>query len=166
MNPIPEVSVNPKTKTIDIGEKVVFTATGAYDYSWTPTTFIVSGKDLNTMETSPDNTITYTLTGKDGKGCTNTVKVTITVRGTTSISSNASVKVDVFPNPTSENLYVKSETKLTYRLVDINGKLVRSESRENFYHHITVSDLSAGIYFIELFKGNDRVENHKIKVDR
>ena len=166
VNPIPEVSVNPKTKTIDIGEKVVFTATGAYDYSWTPTTFIVSGKDLNTMETSPDNTITYTLTGKDGKGCTNTVKVTITVRGTTSISSNSSVKVDVFPNPTSENLYVKSETKLTYRLVDINGKLVRSESRENFYHHITVSDLSAGIYFIELFKGNDRVENHKIKVDR
>lgn len=166
VNPLPIVTVSPINKTIDKGEKVVFSASGTDDYTWTPTTFILSGKDMSTMETKPDNTISYTLFGKNSKGCVKTLKVTVTVRGTTSISSASSAKVDIFPNPTSEYLYVKSENKLSYRLVDINGKILTPESIANFYHKINVGDLSSGIYFIELFDGSKMVENHKIKIDR
>jgi photosystem II stability/assembly factor-like uncharacterized protein len=166
VNPLPIVTVSPINKTIDKGEKVVFSASGTDDYTWTPSTFILSGKDMSTMETKPDNTINYTLFAKDSKGCVKTVKVTVTVRGTTSISSASSAKVDIFPNPTSEHLYVKSENKLSYRLVDINGKRLTFESISNFYHTINVSDLSSGIYFIELFDGNKMVESHKFKIDR
>jgi photosystem II stability/assembly factor-like uncharacterized protein len=166
VNPLPKVSASPQSKTIDKGDKVLLNGSGAEDYTWTPSTFILSGKDMSTMETQPNNTLTYTLTGKDAKGCSNTVKVTITVRGTTSISNSFESKVNIYPNPTSQNLFIQSVLKLSYKIIDANGKIIISDTKDAFYHNVDVNNLASGIYFLEIISNDNVIENHKIKIDR
>ncbi|MCE2962324.1 MAG: T9SS type A sorting domain-containing protein [Chitinophagales bacterium] len=166
VNPLPVVNVNPKTKTINKGETVVITGSGADEYAWSPSTFIQSGNNSNNLQVKPENTITYTLTGKDGKGCTNTIKVTITVNGSSAINSSKNTNIEIYPNPSSQSLFVKSPSKVGIRLIDAYGKLVYTEENENYFHNIDVNRFAVGLYIIEIISGDLVIENHKIKIDR
>lgn len=79
------ITVNPKP-IIDAGPDVAvcsltsiqLQATGATSYSWSP----VSGLSCTTCSNptaTPSSTTTYTVTGSDGNGCSNTDNVTVTV---------------------------------------------------------------------------------------
>lgn len=73
---IPTIIVSSDT-TICEGNSVQLSASGASEYVWSPT----DGLDnpfISTPKANPKETITYTVTGKNG-GCTGTNKVTITV---------------------------------------------------------------------------------------
>ncbi len=106
------------------------------------------------------------MTGKDGKGCTNTVKVTITVNGSSALSNSKNTNIEIYPNPSSQNLFVKSPSKIGFRLVDAYGKIVYTEKNENYYHNIDVNNFAVGLYILEIISGNSVIENHKIKIDR
>jgi len=58
----------------------------------------------------------------------------------------------VFPNPASDNLYIKqnSKDKITYKVFDLHGKLL-SEGQLHNSHGITISieQLTPGVHFIE-----------------
>jgi gliding motility-associated-like protein len=77
VNPLPNVSIDPPTGAICVGETIVLTASGATDYTWTPAT------GLNTtngavVEASPTETTTYIVTGSNGT-CSNSDTVIVTV---------------------------------------------------------------------------------------
>jgi gliding motility-associated-like protein len=76
--PLPIVSVTPANPGICTGGNVNLTASGALSYAWTPTTGLSSpnGASVNAF---PNMTTTYTVTGSDVYGCTNTTSVTVTV---------------------------------------------------------------------------------------
>ncbi|MFH0893380.1 MAG: gliding motility-associated C-terminal domain-containing protein [Bacteroidota bacterium] len=71
VQPNPTITVN--NATVCLGEVATLTAAGATTYAWS------GGLNGNPATTSPNNTITYTVTGTDGNGCTNTANAVVTV---------------------------------------------------------------------------------------
>jgi hypothetical protein len=74
VNPLPNVGISATATTICIGSSVILKATGATFYSWSP-----EGAKTSSITIAPQTTKTYTLTGTDSNGCSQTVVKTITV---------------------------------------------------------------------------------------
>ncbi len=74
---LPEIDAG-ENRTIARGEQVQLNATGGVNYIWSPLTGINHPYIPNPV-VSPDDTITYKVTGNDVFGCTNTDSVTIFV---------------------------------------------------------------------------------------
>ncbi|MBP7400271.1 MAG: T9SS type A sorting domain-containing protein [Chitinophagales bacterium] len=69
--------------------------------------------------------------------------------------ANASdVAVNVFPNPASDFVYVKTEfEEMQIELIDINGRVVQ-QYNGNYEIALDVSDLSAGVYMLRIISDN------------
>ncbi|HTF05883.1 MAG TPA: T9SS type A sorting domain-containing protein, partial [Bacteroidia bacterium] len=83
VNPLPAVSfsASPAT-TICAGANVTLSGSGATSYTWT-------GGVTDGVAFAPASTATYTVTGTDAGGCTNTATVAITVNPLPTVSSTA-----------------------------------------------------------------------------
>lgn len=96
VNPLPNVGAQSNTPMICAGETVILTGTGASTYTW-------SGGAINTVPFTPAFSDTYTVTGTDANGCTNTAMTTVVVNQlptvvaqstTTTICAGGSVTLD------------------------------------------------------------------------
>jgi gliding motility-associated-like protein len=85
VNPKPNVTAAP-SQAICIGNAVQLLATGAASYVWTPSTGLSCTTCANPVA-SPTSTTTYTVTGTDANGCTDTGVVTITVNQKPNVSA-------------------------------------------------------------------------------
>lgn len=74
----PEITFDPEDPAICPGESIEITASGAVSYEWSPATGL-NTTDAATVEASPAQTTTYTVTGTDAEGCSSTAEVTTTV---------------------------------------------------------------------------------------
>jgi PKD repeat protein len=74
VNPSPTVTVLAGNNTLCAGNNVTMNASGASSYVWMPGNLTGSS-----ITTAPASTTTYTITGTDINGCTNSGTVTITV---------------------------------------------------------------------------------------
>ena len=74
----PTVVANASITTICQGDPVTLTGSGATSYTWTGVIIPTDGVPFN-----PAATDTYTVTGTDGSGCTNTDQITVTVNNCT-----------------------------------------------------------------------------------
>ncbi|MFY9309615.1 MAG: LamG-like jellyroll fold domain-containing protein [Bacteroidia bacterium] len=81
VNALPVVTANATANSICIGSSVTLTGGGASTYTWT--SGITNGTAF-----SPISTASYTVTGTDGNGCTNTATKTITVNPLPVVSIN------------------------------------------------------------------------------
>ncbi len=102
VNSLPTVSISPSSATICNGTSTTLTASGATTYAWAPSTGLNTTTGA-TVVANPASTITYTVTGTDANGCTNTKTLTVQV--------NTSPTVNV--NPTSSTVCNGSSTTLT-----------------------------------------------------
>jgi hypothetical protein len=82
-NPLPTVTANASATTVCAGNTVTLTGGGASTYSW-------SGGVTNGVSFVPTTTTTYTVTGTDVNGCTNTATKTITVNALPILAISAS----------------------------------------------------------------------------
>jgi gliding motility-associated-like protein len=96
VNPLPTVTASATATTLCSGNSVTLTGGGAVSYTWT-------GGVTNAVPFVPASTQTYTVTGTDVNGCTNTASVTVTV--------NASPTVTV--TPASASICYGNNTLLT-----------------------------------------------------
>jgi len=88
VNNPPSVSVNPPSASICTGGSVTLTASNATTYTWSPNTAINTTTGAS-VTVSPSGNTTYTVVGATA-GCTDTVKVPVTVGGALSVSVTAS----------------------------------------------------------------------------
>lgn len=72
------VVATPSVTTINSGESIVLAATGATDYTWTPSAGL-SCDDCPNPTATPSTTTTYIVTGTDPSGCTGSDTVLIVV---------------------------------------------------------------------------------------
>ncbi len=94
VNALPNVIANANDTDLCSGENVTLTGSGANNYSW-------NNGVLNGISFVPASTATYTVTGTDANGCTNTDQVTVNVNalpviettGTATICEGASASV-------------------------------------------------------------------------
>ncbi|MEO0469024.1 MAG: gliding motility-associated C-terminal domain-containing protein [Bacteroidota bacterium] len=76
VNPLPMIDAGPDVVKCP-GNPVQLTATGGIVYNWSPATGLSDPFSFNPTA-DPIDTVTYTLTGTDLNGCTNTDQVTVT----------------------------------------------------------------------------------------
>ncbi len=82
VNPLPTVTAGSTALVICAGDSVTLTGSGATTYSW-------SGGVMDGMPFSPAATDTYTVTGVDGNGCSNTAIITIAVNALPAVVANS-----------------------------------------------------------------------------
>jgi gliding motility-associated-like protein len=78
VNPLPTLSATPSSATLCIGDSVTLNINGANTYTWSPS----AGLNQSTgsqVKASPMATTTYTITGTNANGCTNTQTISVTV---------------------------------------------------------------------------------------
>lgn len=92
VTPKPVISIAPTGATICEGKSSSLTASGGVSYQWSPATGL-STTTSYLVVASPVVTTTYTVTGNNGQGCTDTASVTILV--------NPKVNLSVSTNPAS-----------------------------------------------------------------
>ena len=78
INPLPVVNISPASATLCIGASTVLTASGATNYTWTPSAGL-SCTNCASPTANPTITTTYTLTGVNANGCVNTKTLTVSV---------------------------------------------------------------------------------------
>jgi hypothetical protein len=74
--------------------------------------------------------------------------------------------IDVYPNPTADLLVLKvmglKENSLKYRLLDLNGALIVSESILGESTQLDLHSLPSSTYFIEVLRDTDKLQTFKI----
>ncbi len=78
IKPLPVVTISPATAAMCAGQDTTLTASGAITYSWLP----VTGLSITTgpvVVAGPAVTTSYTVTGTDASGCSNTAVLTVIV---------------------------------------------------------------------------------------
>ncbi|PLX08294.1 MAG: hypothetical protein C0596_07680 [Marinilabiliales bacterium] len=90
---------------------------------------------------------------------------TITITGTFAELFSAE-GLNVFPNPTDSKLYVefKEYSELTVKVLDYTGKTIL-ERNINSGEYIDVSELAAGVYFVDVKNMNNEGGMYKIVVE-
>lgn len=106
--------------------------------------------------------ITYTYT--DTYGCTSSETQEITVDFCTGIYESVNgMQVEIFPNPSKGDLTIRltaeKEENLNLRIINSLGVTVFAENNidvnSTYTNRVNVSNLSEGIYFIQLMNGTD-----------
>ncbi|MEN9340096.1 MAG: hypothetical protein RIQ62_1408, partial [Bacteroidota bacterium] len=84
VNTLPTVVASASSTSICSGASSTLSATGAATYTWMP------GNLTGSPMVTPTSTITYTVTGTNASGCSNTATKTITVNPLPNVVANAS----------------------------------------------------------------------------
>lgn len=85
VNALPSVTASANASSICSGTSVNLNGNGASTYSWMP-----GSLNGSTVSVSPSSNQTYTVTGTNGSGCTNTATVAITVLSRPNVAATTS----------------------------------------------------------------------------
>lgn len=137
--------------TVDLAgnSSVSITADDVDDGSFDNCSNVTLSIDVDTFTAIGDFPVQLSVT--DQQGNSSSVSVTVTVEDSLGINDPeaSKINIDLYPNPTQSQLNIKTDANLnSFRIMDINGKVIISESySENPIH---VAQLSQGVYFIQL----------------
>jgi hypothetical protein len=156
VNASPTVSATSSNSLLCTGNSASLTATGATSYTWntTATTTVIA--------ISPTVTTTYTVTGINANGCSNTAIITQSVSTCAGLEmlTSASANMFIYPNPTSGILNVEVETDVleatTIEITNALGQVVLAPSplERAGVRSFNISNFSNGIYFVKVITGN------------
>jgi len=152
VNTAPSASIIslPSNPTICEGESITLQGNGGATYSWSPSAS-VDNPNLQTVSATPTVTTVYTVTVLGQNGCTSTASITVNVDDCASINDKTMVAFQVYPNPTSEHLFITNEglvnvTKV--EIVDLAGRTIKS------FHalpeSISVQELPQGTFLLNI----------------
>lgn len=85
VNPLPTVVANATATAVCDGSQVTVFGSGASTYTWAASMVVTDN-----VAFTPVSTDTYTVTGTDGNGCSNTDMITVTVNPLPTVVANAS----------------------------------------------------------------------------
>ena len=81
--------------------------------------------------------------------------------------SNKSIDVKIYPNPFSENVFVKfsegfGKEKYTYRIIDQNGRIINKGNLRESSNILNLQNLSTGNYILEINQSGKTINTYKI----
>ena len=151
VNSVPSVTYTLTIDTICNGQGVIQLSAGS------PSGGTFSGNGVSGTSFNPQNyggtnvTITYSYT--DGNGCHNIASDDVYVDICTDINDLQAAAIKIYPNPTSDNLFVNMNDASinTIEIFDMVGKVVLhidAQSMQGTIATINVSQLAAGPYIL------------------
>ena len=149
VNALPNVIAISNNTLLCVGETASLTASGANTFTWSTT------ENTNSIVVTPTVTTSYSVTGIDNNGCSNSSTITQSVSLCTGIAQLANESlVSVFPNPFLNIITIKtSTTKNTIIIVDVLGKVVYEKQSLSNKIEMDLSYLNSGFY--QLFVTGD-----------
>jgi hypothetical protein len=151
------VDIYSPTDTINPGDTLLLTSTGAINYTWTSSDGgSYSGDSISVF---PLTNTTYTVVGSDSIGCSDTASKRIYVVARLSrinqISGNNN-QISIYPNPANEMLYIDCKLKnATLFITDLIGNKIKQANVENELTTLDISTLSKGVYFLNIKTANN-----------
>ncbi len=161
-------AVSTQTNILCVGETATLTANGASTYTWNP------GGNGTTIVVSPTVTSTYSVTGVDVNGCEANTVLTQSVSICTSInniSSNQNLMLQIYPNPANDVITINydglNETNSSIEITNTVGKIIMIQDVANeTLKNINVSNLSNGIYFVQLKQNGKSIATKKLVINK
>ena len=142
INPLPNVSAGPD-KAICLGDVITLSGTGANSYVW-------DNNVTNNTNFSPTATKTYTVIGKDAKGCVNSDKVDIVVNVlpdfTLSVNDpceqqTLTFSVDLTSNPSTAGVKTSSWTgPNSFNATSLNPSITPVSSQASGEYKLVLTD--------------------------
>ncbi|MGP8214948.1 MAG: LamG-like jellyroll fold domain-containing protein, partial [Bacteroidia bacterium] len=107
VNSLPVITVTGHD-TINVGAMDTLIASGSsISYAWSAGTSPVISGSSDSVVIAPSATTTYTVTGTDSIGCSDTASFTVVVGEFTAIKNiNSSDNTSLYPNPARDNMYL------------------------------------------------------------
>jgi hypothetical protein len=155
VNPTPNLIITPGSGTVCIDDEVTLTASGGNSYLWLP-----SGDQGPTYIYTPTIEETFTCIATSSANCTATTEITLAVSECTSIdeSKNDLSGFNLYPQPASIALTIEGlHNASMIKISDVTGKLLFQDNLKGNETRkvIEVSNLSPGIYYVEVRSGGN-----------
>lgn len=109
---------------------------------------ILDGEDYNGWTVSG----TYNRTLDSEQYNDSIVTTYLIVEEALSVTSNNSTSIKLYPNPASETIFIEWDFLKEYNLYNLTGQVVKLGST----NQVDVSDLSRGIYFVQVFGSSEK----------
>ena len=147
------------------GEKTIYTASGAQNYTWAvlPTSVVNSSISLN-----PTVTTQYTVSATSSvTGCRWDYVFSLTVNKCLGLNDvdGAMENVAIYPNPTTGNLFIESEKQISIAIYNQLGQLLLNKQITESKTQIDLSSFSKGLYFIKINDGEKVKVKEIVKVE-
>jgi hypothetical protein len=142
---LPPVNVSTTHTMLCAGEEATLTAGGASTYTFDP------GGISSGITITPTVNTSYTLTGVDSRGCTNTAVFTQSVDACSGFMKNYSpdaAGIKVFPNPAGGVLHIELDSGREIIMMNALGQTVYLCRFGVGIHDIDLANLPAGIYVV------------------
>ena len=149
LNPAPVITLTASQSTICIGGLANLSAAGASTYSW------VNGPSAASIAVTPTATTVYTVNGTNALGCTAQASLTLNVTDCTDLNEKNNRTARLYPNPTSNMLYVQSAhpTVASVRVYSTSGQLLIEQAFKD-QTELDLSALANGIYHVMVTEDN------------
>jgi len=146
VNALPAVTVSPVQAAFCASGTATLTANGASTYAWSPATGL-SATTGTSVDASPAALTTYTVTGTDGNGCSNSAT---TVVGPITNIKPVATSIDVCAVNTAASVTVApiaATGSVEYELTDTTGAVIATWQSSNIF---SVTPTTAGLqkYFV------------------
>lgn len=85
--------------------------------------------------------------------------------GSAGINETANSSFEVYPNPANDviNIKLNNKSNALINILDLSGKLVKTTNVNGTSTSINTSDLTSGVYFVDVINGNN-IETQKIVI--
>lgn len=144
----PTVNAIATATNICSGQSVTLTATGATNYTWTP-----SGAVSSSVVVSPTINTNYVATGSNDGLCFPTAAVSVSVTVCSGLEEIYGNVASIYPNPANDLLNVKLNDvflELSIVVYDAFGKIVLKQSLKQAETLLNIEHLSPGLYYYKL----------------
>jgi hypothetical protein len=157
--PLPNVTITASQDTICTGDSSLLTAHGAVNYTWSP-----GSQTTSTVYVNPTTNSLYMVTGKDANGCQNNSFKQIVVNCLAGVQQITAGSVRIYPNPNNGTFVIEpsSGERQVVQVMDINGKVVLSQSVEG-KTTIDAASLNGGVYSVSL-QGTERSLSQRLVI--
>lgn len=116
-----------------------------------------------TITGTPDSLIFVAYSG-DNPGSVLKLDDLAFTGGDVSLSEFATMNASMYPNPASSTVMIQAEGIYDYALIDLTGKIVKSDKEVNGAIELNISDLNTGAYVLKI-NNNSSVETLKLIVE-
>ncbi len=157
----PTVLIAASTTTLCAGQSLTISATGASNYTWSP-----SGLQTSSIVVSPTINTHYVVTGSNDGLCFPTAAVSVSVVVCNGIEELYGPIISVYPNPTSGLVAIELPLPSAFTYIEIRdalGKLVLKEELKYANNTLNIEGLANGLYFYKVIQSAASISVGKIQ---